>query len=83
MCAATILIAPSSLTRRLWEAFDRRRPDLANKQNDRITLGWIGSPGTAYNRQFDLDALEVLFARYPDLHLRLVGTGHNLELVPL
>jgi glycosyltransferase involved in cell wall biosynthesis len=64
------------------EAFDERRADLANKQNDHITLGWIGSPGTAYNLYLIWDALEELFARHPGLHLRLVGTGHNLQLLP-
>lgn len=64
------------------EAFDKRRPDLGNKPNDRITLGWIGSPGTAYNLYLIWDALEELFARHPELHLRLVGTGHNLQLIP-
>ena len=64
------------------EAFDRRRADLGNKDNDRITLGWIGSPGTVYNLYLIWDALEDLFARHPELHLRLVGTGHNLQLLP-
>ncbi len=66
----------------LLEAFDRRRADLGKKRNDRITLGWIGSPATAYNLYLIWDALEDIFARHPDLHLRLVGTGHNLQLLP-
>jgi glycosyltransferase involved in cell wall biosynthesis len=64
------------------EAFDKRRADLGNKQNARITLGWIGSPGTAYNLYLIWDALEELFSRHPKLHLRLVGTGNNLQLLP-
>jgi len=64
------------------DAFDKRRADLGSKQNDHITLGWIGSPGTAYNLYLIWDALEEVFARHPNLHLRLVGTGHNLQLLP-
>lgn len=64
------------------EAFDKRRADLGSKQKDRITLGWIGSPGTAYNLYLIWDALEELFSRHPELHLRLVGTGNNLQLLP-
>lgn len=63
-------------------AFDERRADLRKKRNDRITLGWLGSPGTAYNLYLIWDALEELFSRHPELHLRLVGTGNNLQLVP-
>lgn len=64
------------------EAFDKRRDELRNKPSDRITLGWIGSPGTLYNLYLIWDALEELFDRHPNLHLRLVGTGHNLQLLP-
>jgi glycosyltransferase involved in cell wall biosynthesis len=64
------------------EAFDRKRANLAIKQNDLITLGWIGSPGTAYNLYLIWDALEDLFARHSNLHLRLVGTGNDLQLIP-
>jgi glycosyltransferase involved in cell wall biosynthesis len=64
------------------EAFDKRRTELGNKQNDCITLGWMGSPGTAYNLYLIWDALEDLFARHSNLHLRLVGTGNNLQLLP-
>jgi glycosyltransferase involved in cell wall biosynthesis len=66
----------------LLEAFDRRRAELRNKRSDRITLGWIGSPGTVYNLHLIWDALEKLFARHSELHLRLVGTGDNSQLLP-
>ena len=66
----------------LLETFDRRRADLGNQRNDRITLGWVGSPLTLYNLYLIWDALEELFARHPELHLRLVGTGHDLQLLP-
>ena len=64
------------------DAFDKKRAELSNKQNDRITIGWIGSPGTTYNLYLIWDALEDLFARHPELHLRLVGTGNNMGFVP-
>jgi len=64
------------------EEFDKKRAALGNKPKDRITLGWIGSPATAYNLYVIWEALEELFTRHPNLHLRLVGTGSNLELIP-
>jgi len=63
-------------------AFDERRIELAKKPEDRVVLGWLGSPGTAYNLYVIWEALEELFKRHDNLHLRLVGTGHDLRLLP-
>jgi glycosyltransferase involved in cell wall biosynthesis len=64
------------------EEFDKKRTKLGKKSSDRIILGWVGSPGTAYNLYVIWEALEELFQRYPQLHLRLVGTGQDLRLLP-
>lgn len=64
------------------QAFDLRRAELSQKPDDRIVLGWLGSPGTAYNLYAIWEALEEIFKRHEHLHLRLVGTGHDLRLIP-
>jgi glycosyltransferase involved in cell wall biosynthesis len=62
--------------------FDERRRELSQKPTDRVVLGWLGSPGTAYNLYVIWEALEELFRRHAHLHLRLVGTGNDLRLIP-
>jgi glycosyltransferase involved in cell wall biosynthesis len=64
------------------EEFDKRRAELRNKPDDRIILGWIGMPSTAYNLYVIWEALEELFRRHPNLHLRLVGVGDDLRNLP-
>lgn len=64
------------------EEFDKRRGAIGQEKNGQITIGWLGSPGTAYNLYAIWDALEELFARHQNLRLRLVGAGHNLALIP-
>jgi glycosyltransferase involved in cell wall biosynthesis len=64
------------------DAFDARRAELSRKPKDRIVIGWLGSPGTAYNLYVIWEALEELFRRHENLHLRLVGTGNDLRLIP-
>jgi glycosyltransferase involved in cell wall biosynthesis len=64
------------------DAFDARRSELRQKPTDRVVLGWLGSPGTAYNLYVIWEALEELFKRRANLHLRLVGTGNDLRLLP-
>jgi glycosyltransferase involved in cell wall biosynthesis len=64
------------------QAFDRRRAELSQKTDNPIVLGWLGSPGTAYNLYVIWEALEEVFKRHAHLHLRLVGTGHDLRLIP-
>lgn len=61
------------------EAFDRvRRP----KRQDKLILGWIGTPGTAYNLFAIWEALEEIGRRHPDVELRLVGTGDERLAYP-
>lgn len=62
--------------------FDKFRDTLKKKPNDRIVLGWIGTPSTLYNLYEIWDVLEELFQKHSNLHLRLVGTGDNLQLLP-
>lgn len=64
------------------DAFDARRRELSRKPADRVVLGWLGSPATAYNLYVIWEALEELFKRHQHLHLRLVGTGNDLRLLP-
>jgi glycosyltransferase involved in cell wall biosynthesis len=40
---------------------------------DRVTLGWIGSSGTADNLCAIFEPLEEVFARHQNLHLRVLG----------
>lgn len=47
-----------------------------------VVLGWIGSPATAFNLYAIWEPLEVLFSRLSNLTLRLVGVGHNRQLLP-
>ena len=63
-------------------AFDARRSELSEKPTDRVVLGWLGSPGTAYNLYVIWEALEELCKRHQHLHLRLVGTGNDPRLLP-
>ena len=63
-------------------AFDARRSELSQKPRDRVVLGWLGSPATAYNLYVVWEALEELFKRHQHLHLRLVGTGNDPRLLP-
>jgi glycosyltransferase involved in cell wall biosynthesis len=63
-------------------AFDARRSELSQKPADKVVLGWLGSPATAYNLYVVWEALEDLFKRHQHLHLRLVGTGNDPRLLP-
>ena len=64
------------------EAFDKRRGSAAKSQDGTVTLGWVGSDSTLYNLYVVWEALERLFAKYPYLHLRLLGVGKNPRLLP-
>jgi glycosyltransferase involved in cell wall biosynthesis len=63
------------------EVFDRYRGVLA-KQQGKTVIGWVGSQHTVHNLYVIWEALEILFAKYDNLHLRLVGTGTNYERLP-
>lgn len=54
------------------ELFDTRRAARARDPH-RVTVGWVGSAGTASNLYLILESLEDVFKRHPELHLRLVG----------
>lgn len=60
------------------EWFDRRRLERSRRFDEKVILGWVGTVGTAYNLYLIWESLEHLFAKYPNLHLRLVGVpvGH-------
>jgi len=63
------------------ENFDITRKENP-KNNSRIIIGWIGSPGTLFNLYLIWEALEKVFERRDNIHLRLVGTGLNPDLLP-
>lgn len=63
------------------EEFDRQR-NLRRPSSDRITLGWVGTPSTLYNLFVVWEVLEKLFQKYPQLHLRLLGTGMETRFLP-
>lgn len=57
------------------EAFEPRRPHIRKPSGERIVIGWIGSASTAYNLYVAWEALERVFARHSNAHLRIVGAG--------
>lgn len=65
------------------ELFDAvRNPSKPSSISGKITLGWLGSFGTLFNLYEIWVALEQIFEKYPNLHLRLLGTGSNKWLLP-
>ena len=63
------------------ELFDRQRGSIKNPSDQKIiTVGWIGTPHTIFNIFLIWEALERLFSRHDNLHLRMVGTGWNGNL---
>jgi glycosyltransferase involved in cell wall biosynthesis len=64
------------------ECFDRRRHAVRKADGDVVTIGWIGSPGTAYNLYVVWEALEWLSDRHAGVQVRLVGTGPDLRILP-
>lgn len=64
------------------ELFDEARGKALKNTDGTVTLGWVGSQSTAYNLFLIWEALERLSAKHPDLHLRLVGTGNDMRLIP-
>jgi glycosyltransferase involved in cell wall biosynthesis len=57
------------------EEFDRVR-GLVSRDAGSVRLGWIGAPQTVSTFFKIFEPLELLFAERPELHLRLLGTGH-------
>ncbi len=64
------------------EEFDKARSIIKSKDKNKIVLGWVGSPSSFYNFHQIYKPLENLFSKYSNLHLRLVGVGHNPNLPP-
>ena len=62
------------------EWFDKRRSP--RRSSDVVTIGWIGTPNTVHNLFVAWEALEHLFARHANLHLRLVGVGPDHRWLP-
>lgn len=60
------------------ERFDEMRSQVAKRRDGTIVIGWVGSFSTTYNLYVVWEALEKLFVRYDNLHLRLVGTNKSL-----
>lgn len=54
------------------EVFDRFR-DHVTRNPQRVVLGWVGGPENIGHLYRILEPLESLFARFPQLHLRVVG----------
>jgi glycosyltransferase involved in cell wall biosynthesis len=61
------------------EVFDEARSRARRKAGpgDPIVIGWIGTRSTAYNLYVAWEALERVFARHPNLELRLVGAERS------
>lgn len=64
------------------EVFDGLRGKALKNDGGRVVLGWVGSQSTAYNLFLVWEALERLFVKHPDIHLRLLGTGKDMRLIP-
>ena len=60
------------------EAFDCEREHKSRKSFDEnITIGWVGSPSTSYNLFAVWEALERISEKFPQVRVRLVGTGKS------
>ena len=62
------------------ELFDEYRNKF--KKGSNITIGWVGTPGTLFNLYSIWEPLESIFKRFENVHLRIVGGGNNLSLLP-
>lgn len=54
----------------------------ATNKDRKTILGWIGSPETLFYLYKIYDALELIGVKYPDVILKLVGTGKERFLIP-
>jgi glycosyltransferase involved in cell wall biosynthesis len=59
------------------EMFDRSRNEVT-RRDDRIVIGWIGGSNNVGPLYRILEPLEALFARYPQIHLRIVGASESV-----
>jgi glycosyltransferase involved in cell wall biosynthesis len=58
------------------EVFDRLR-DSVRRDDTRVVLGWIGSAENIGHLYRIFEPLEQLFAKHPNLHLRILGAREN------
>lgn len=63
------------------ELFDARRGKVAKSENE-VVIGWIGTPGSLFNLYNIFEALEIVFGKFKNLKLRILGGGTNFELWP-
>jgi glycosyltransferase involved in cell wall biosynthesis len=68
----TVLCEPIDLTRY------RELPD--KPKSEQLVIGWIGSPSTTSFLHFAREPLKALCERYPNLVLRVVGAGEQLDM---
>ena len=68
----TVLCEPIDLTRY------RNLPP--RPHSDQLVIGWIGSPSTTSFLHFAREPLKQLCEKYPNLVLRVVGAGDNLDM---
>jgi glycosyltransferase involved in cell wall biosynthesis len=59
------------------EKFDRLRKRIERRNDDKIILGWIGSEPTITAIYSILKPLRNLFAKYPNLELRILGSSDS------
>lgn len=64
------------------EMFDGMRDKVRKNTDGPVILGWVGSQSTAYNLYLIWEALERLFVKHPNIHLRLLGTGKDARFIP-
>jgi glycosyltransferase involved in cell wall biosynthesis len=65
------------------ELFDQaRQRRKQSKAGDELVIGWIGSPGTAFNLYVIWEALERVFEAHSRIHLRIVGAGPTRDRLP-
>lgn len=62
------------------ELFDLYRNKF--KRNSGITIGWVGTPGTLFNLYSIWEPLESIFKQFDHVHLRIVGGGNDISLLP-
>ncbi len=59
------------------EVFDRFRTEI-QRDPKKVTLGWVGGSENVGPLYRLLEPLEALFARYPHLHLRVIGANDSI-----
>jgi glycosyltransferase involved in cell wall biosynthesis len=69
-----VFVIPDSPQIEVFDAFRAR----VQRDPQKITLGWIGGSQNLKPLLVILEALEPLFARYPQLHLRVVGADRSM-----